>query len=223
MQDEDQFFDQIDLEEIPVNLDNPANQIFEYRDVYVNTFIFSQMRAQSTSWPYFAYSSLSNYMLLVNAFNRKNIERIQLAPEDESITICDSYITDTYDLFVLILSKETYKLYMIDLDEANANEMDGDELIEVKKRSAYSITEPIFEYMAEDVDHKVFCGLHARGSSRKEPLDRNEKQFVYFLHRGQLYQWISLNEQSKYDKIKPVCKTVSSSFNVINDSQFVVL
>ena len=182
MQDEDQFFDQIELEELPMNLDNPTNQVFKYRGVNVSTFIFSQMRAQSTSWPYFAYSSLSNYMLLVNAFNRKNIERIQLAPENESITICDSYITDTYDLFILILSKETYKLYMIDLDEANVNEMDEEELNEVQKRSACSITEPIYEYKAEDVDHKVFYGLHARGSSRKEPLDRNEKLFVYFLH-----------------------------------------
>ena len=51
-----------------------------------------------------------------------------MAPEDENITICDSYITDTYDLFILILSKETYKLYMIDLDEANAKEMDEQEL-----------------------------------------------------------------------------------------------
>ena len=60
-----------------MNLDNPTNQVYEYRGVNVNTFIFSQMRAQSTGWPYFAYSSLSNYMLIVNAFNRKNAQHVK--------------------------------------------------------------------------------------------------------------------------------------------------
>ena len=63
-------------------------------------------------------------MLLINAFNAKYIERIQLAPEEESITICGSYITDSYDLFVLILNKNKYQLYMLDLDKANPNELE---------------------------------------------------------------------------------------------------
>ena len=41
------------------------------------------MRAQSTSWPYFAYSGFSNYILLVDAFNKKFIQRIQLADESQ--------------------------------------------------------------------------------------------------------------------------------------------
>ena len=61
------------------------------------------MRAQSTSWPYFAYSGFSNYLLLINAFNRKFIQRILVAEEHENVTICDTYISDTYDLFILIL------------------------------------------------------------------------------------------------------------------------
>ena len=80
------------------------------------------MRAQSTSWPYFAYSGFSNYILVIDAFNKKFIQRIQLADETQNITICDTCITDTYDLFVLTLTGSEYKLYMIDLDAANLSE-----------------------------------------------------------------------------------------------------
>jgi hypothetical protein len=136
------------------------------------------MRAQSTSWPYFAYTGFGNYMLLINTFNRKYIERIQLAPDSENITICDSYIADTYDLFILIFSNGRYKLYTVDLDKANPNE----KMCDTNTRSQYSITEPIFEYQADDVENRSFLAIHVRGSSRKELLDRNENQFVYILH-----------------------------------------
>jgi len=77
--------------------------------------------------------------------------------------------------------------------------------------------------MAKDVEHRTFIGIMARGSSRKEVLDKNEKQFVYFLHQGFLYNWVSLNENSKYDKLMPVCQTSSSAFHTINDGLFVLM
>jgi len=54
------------------------------------------------------------------------MRRIQLAEEDEDITICQTYITDTYDLFVVINDQRRYTLYMIDLDAANIKEFKGD-------------------------------------------------------------------------------------------------
>ena len=132
------------------------------------------MRAQSTSWPYFAYSGFSNYILLIDAFNRKFIHRIQLADESQNITICDTYITDTYDLFVLTLNSGLYKLYMVDLDLANLNECKEEEIDDIAF-SKYAITEPVFQYHSEDVNGDTFIAMHVRGSSRKEALDRNEK------------------------------------------------
>ena len=70
---------------------------------------------------------------------------------------------------------------------------------------------------------KKFLALHVRGSSRKEVLDRNEKQFVYFLHEGGLYSWTYLNEESKKDKIKFVSETSSLHFDQIKDGLFIFL
>ena len=77
-------------------------QVFDYQNMYRYGYIFSSLRAFSTSWPYVAFAGFSNYIILVNAFDRKFIQRIQLADDSQRITICDTYITDTYDLFVLL-------------------------------------------------------------------------------------------------------------------------
>ena len=83
MQDEEFTYDKISFEEKPTNLENLAKQEFQYRKTTIVPYIFSYMRAQSTSWPYFAYSGFSNYILLVDAFNKKFIQRIQLADESQ--------------------------------------------------------------------------------------------------------------------------------------------
>ena len=152
---------------------NEAKQSFLYRSMKFQSYVFSYMRAQSTSWPYFAYTGFNNYILLINAFNRKFIQRIQLADESQNITICDTYITDTYDLFVLTLNSGAYRLYRIDLDATNAGERDFEDIDFL--RSSYGVGEPIFQYTHEAVEGRVFLQLHVRGSSRKEVLDRNEK------------------------------------------------
>ena len=92
-------------------------------------------------------------------------------------------------MFVLVQSQGTYKLYMVDLDAANINENDGD----LEEAETYKIGEPIFSYHDDDVDNRQFISILARGSSRKEVYDRNEKLFVYFLHQGFIYVWIQLN------------------------------
>ena len=88
------------------------------------------------------------------------------------MTICDTCISDTYDLFILLLHKGEYQLYMIDLDAANISEIEENEITE---KSLYSITEPIYTYHTDDVDNRNFVSMHVRGSSRKEQLDNNEK------------------------------------------------
>lgn len=65
------------------------------------------------------FTGLSNFIILVNAFDRKTIRRIQVADEDAKITICETYITETNDLFAVIQEKDVFTLYKIDLDASN--------------------------------------------------------------------------------------------------------
>ena len=87
---------------------------------------------------------------------------------------------------------------MVDLDAANVNEFDGDDLND-EELTTYKIGEPIYQYNQDDVEGRQFLKLYARGSSRKEEFDRNEKLIVYFLHEGKIFSWTSLTKYSRYD------------------------
>ena len=164
----------------------------------MSSCVFSAIRAFSTNWPYFACAGFQNYLILINCFDSKFIQKIQLANESQNITICDSFMSDTYDLFVLIQQDGEYKLHMVDLDAANVNEFDGDDLND-EELTTYKIGEPIYQYNQDDVEGRQFLKLYARGSSRKEEFDRNEKLIVYFLHEGKIFSWTSLTKYSRYD------------------------
>jgi hypothetical protein len=82
------------------------------------------MRAFSVGWPYVAFSQNMNYILLINAFDKKVMHRIEISAEkDSKMTILDSIIADTYDLFIFTEeinnSGHHFKLYMLDLDETD--------------------------------------------------------------------------------------------------------
>lgn len=47
-------------------------KLTQKNQVYSN-YIFSPLRAASTSWPFFAISAIGNYILVVNAYNSKNV------------------------------------------------------------------------------------------------------------------------------------------------------
>ena len=61
-------------------------------------------------------------MIVVNAFNRRLLHRVEFSDEWESIVISQTYITESNDLFVLVQKDDMYNLYMIDLDAANVKE-----------------------------------------------------------------------------------------------------
>ena len=80
---------------------------------------------------------------------------------------------------------------MIDLDAANANENDeNDDNNSDEEPVTYKIGEPIFQYTEEQAQGRQFLRMYARGCSRKEAFDKNEKLFVYFLHEGMIFSWI---------------------------------
>lgn len=47
----------------------------QINDEYVN-FIYSPLRAYSVQWPYVCLSGLANFVLIVNAYDRKVLRRI---------------------------------------------------------------------------------------------------------------------------------------------------
>ena len=75
---------------------------YKYESMICKSFQYSGINSFSTNWPYSACTGYGNYLILVNAFDQKFIQRIQLADDSQKITVCDTFITDTYDLFVLI-------------------------------------------------------------------------------------------------------------------------
>ena len=134
------------------------------------------MTAYSINWPYVTFSGLSNTLVIINAFERRIIHRIEIAPPHaqeaisyERASIEQTFITDTKDLFVLIRDQNHYLVYTIDLDKTNFKEIDdATDII-----SAFRLGEPILKYHEESVNFKNVLAFHVRGSSRKEKIDMN--------------------------------------------------
>jgi len=62
---------------------------------------------------------------LYNAFDRKYLRCIEIAPEDEEITILQTCITETKDLFIVFQNRDQFMVNMIDLDQSNIKEFKG--------------------------------------------------------------------------------------------------
>ena len=78
------------------------------------------MTAFSINWPYVAFSGLNSSLVILNAYNRKMVHRINLGNENDRFnktTILKTFITDTNDLFILVHSYKIYLVYKMDLDE----------------------------------------------------------------------------------------------------------
>lgn len=86
------------------------------KDIEYFYYVYNPIRAFSINWPYVAFAGLGNHLMIVNAFDRRLMRRIQIAEDDIKIMICETYITDTYDLFIVVNEADMYKVFHIDLD-----------------------------------------------------------------------------------------------------------
>ena len=86
--------------------------------------------------------------MLFNAFDRKYLRQIQIAPPAEEIRICESCVTETHDLFMVVQKRDKYIVYMVDLDGSNIKEIHGKSYT---LRNRYKL-QTVFEYTQEDVD-----------------------------------------------------------------------
>jgi len=119
------------------------------------------------NWPYVAFSSINNTLSIINVFERSQVHQIQLAADSENMEICDTYPTDTNDLFIMTSFGSKYKLFKFDLDDANPREQKAD------KKNVYHIGKPVLEYDSSEVENQAFKKIHVRGSSHKELVNLN--------------------------------------------------
>ena len=98
-------------------------------------------------------------------------------------------ITDTNDLFSLVLIERKYKLFRIDLDAYDLTKLED---IKNDPNSLFfeGTRIPVLEYDRDDVKNKQFSHLHCRGSSYKNTIDFDEKLIALFLHELDLYIWV---------------------------------
>ena len=129
--------------------------------------------AFSVGWPYITFTGLKNYLLIYNVFQPNVLNRIQIAPDDVSIQVMDTFITYTKDLFFVVRQEEKYIVYTMNLDNLNTFErktasMRRASVSQVAKDESNYDFEKVFEYSANEVDYQPLDDFFVRGSSRKE-------------------------------------------------------
>jgi hypothetical protein len=123
------------------------------------------VRAFFINWPYVCFSGLENYLLIVNVFDRKSLHRVATARLTDTIQVCDTFISNTKDLFVVVKKQNKFIVMMLDLDLINNGE------VEVDENNFKFIT--VLEYSAAEVDNQNLESMFVRGSSRKEVIKLN--------------------------------------------------
>lgn len=112
MRDDEFVFDKAVYEEKELEQKEDVNKehqlkTFNRRNVVINQYKYSAFTAFSVNWPFIAFSGFNNNLVIINVFEKQLYHRIQIAPEGvENVGILKSYITDTYDLFLLTLTQE---------------------------------------------------------------------------------------------------------------------
>jgi hypothetical protein len=133
-----EFLDQQTVGE--ANAEIPETLAVQRNIEYFN-YIFSPLRATSIAWPYIVITGLGNIVLIMNAFQKRVVRRIQVAEKTAKVLISQTFLSETKDLFVMIQDGSIYTLYMIDLDESNEYELE----VAVDPSTLYKMA-PVFRY-----------------------------------------------------------------------------
>jgi hypothetical protein len=141
-------------------------------------YVYSPIRAFSCNWPYIAFSGLvENYLMILNAFDSKVVNRVQVSPDDKFVLICETFITATRDLFCIIKKENSYEMLMMDLDKTNSMEQKDGQIDE----GAFKFSK-VMSYTNEDVGGRSLNCMFVRGSSRKEAIQTNQKLVIFMMH-----------------------------------------
>jgi hypothetical protein len=145
-------------------------------NVAVKTFEHLQLRGYCFHWPFFVYSNIDGNLIIFNAFE-PNI--LNVVPLSEKFKILEMYITDTADLFIAGRRQDLFQIFWIDLDLGNIKNYNNDKEIISKQMFRPNL---LLQYARKEVDGKKLTKIHARGSSRKEKIDVNNKLTLFILH-----------------------------------------
>jgi hypothetical protein len=114
--------------------------------------------------------------MIVSVYDRKKLHRVATARLDENIQVCQTFLANTKDLFVVIKKQKKFIIMMLDLDAINSGEAD-----EGVDESNYRFKK-VFEYDAADVGDQDLKSMFVRGSSRKEVIKLNHQLLIFLLH-----------------------------------------
>lgn len=111
---------------------------------------------------------------------------------------------------------------MIDLDDSNIAEMDGD----TEKMKGIFNPILILQYSFESVDFKKLSQIHMRGNSRKNSIDVKNYLVMFFKHEDVLYSWTQFQENQKPDEncaLYKVCQLSKFMFFTLDNKSFLFL
>ena len=128
---------------------------------------------------------MNRFLIIWSVFERKTLHQVEVGDLNSNLFIEDTFITQTNDLILVTRDNHLYQILTIDLDKANVKEFEGEEF-NFDEQFKLKL---LFEYDARDVENKSLTNIHARGSSRKEKIDTNNKLVVFLQHEDNLYVW----------------------------------
>lgn len=75
----------------------------EYRQTNIQYFkyVHEVISAFCINWPYVTFSGLDMTLVIFNMYDKELVHRIQIAPKGVNMNICETFISDTKDLFAL--------------------------------------------------------------------------------------------------------------------------
>ena len=124
-------------------------------------------------WPYICFSGLENFLLVVNLYDRKRVQRIEL--DKEKVQVCQTIISNSKDLFVVLRDKDNFMVKTLDLDEINSGEH------KTLDENNFRLKLICF-YPISMVNGKDLSSMYVRGSSKKEAINSNEKLMIFLHH-----------------------------------------
>ena len=124
--------------------------------------------------------------MIFNAYNQKILNRVEIS-DNPDVQISKTYLTDTYDLFIVTNLGSKYSVYKIDLDASNMNEVDTTKKQDYQAmiNKQFSIGKPIFTYDEIDVNKRMLKEIMARGESEED----DQCLFIFMLHDDSIYCW----------------------------------
>jgi hypothetical protein len=152
--------------------------------------------SRSAMWPYVCLSDAYNQIWVYCGYDHTVVKRIVLPYSMKNSRVEQVFVTNEFDLFVLInhFRSKSYELLQIDLDRPRG-------FIKFEEQTFTLMS--LFRYTYEDVGGKPCLDMVMRSQS-KDSTSINKKLFAFILHKNHLYHWVQGN-----NTLKHVSKTLS--------------